>query len=66
MYKCLANTKFEICMSSGSHLRLIVYVLTKVPVKLVGSVCPDCTVSSSEHKNISWGNKLYGMGGGLN
>lgn len=43
-----------------------VAVFTDFLEKLVRSVSPDCTVSISEHKNLPWGNKLYGMGGGLN
>jgi hypothetical protein len=43
-----------------------VTMFTKFLEKLVGSACTDCTVSHFELKNISWGNKLYRMGGGLN
>jgi hypothetical protein len=62
------ETKFE---EKLRNLRIVclvgcVAMFTNFLEKLVGSVCPDCTVSHFELKNISRGNKLHRMGGGLN
>jgi len=43
-----------------------VAMFTNFLEKLLGSLSPDCTVSHFELKNISWGKKLYRMGGVLN
>ena len=52
------KTKFE---EKLRYLRIVclvgcVTMFTKFLEKLVGSVCPDCTVSHFELKNISCGN----------
>jgi hypothetical protein len=54
------KTKFEEKLRNLRIVRLVgcFAMFTNFLEKLVGSVCPDCTLSHFGLKNISWVNKL--------